>query len=78
MDKEIIILGKFYLKSGHVIEEKIIFDKESSREDVNTFVEETKGFIKTAFRENVNFQLTFGSTTFRGNEIVAVTIEEQQ
>lgn len=77
MGKEVTILGKFYLRNGNVIEEKVVLDKDNSREDIDAFVKELKDIIKTAFRENIEFQFTFGFTMFKGSELVAATITEQ-
>ena len=33
MDKEVTIVGKFYLRNGNVIDEKIIFGKDDNKED---------------------------------------------
>lgn len=76
MDKDVIILGKFYLKNGNIIEEKIVFDKDNDRNDIDSFINNTKDGIKKAFRDSINFQFTFGLTVFRGSELAAVTIEE--
>lgn len=78
MDKDIIILGKFYLKNGNIIEEKIVFDKDNDRNDIDSFINNTKDSIERAFRDNINFQFTFGFTVFRGSELAAITIEEIQ
>ncbi len=76
MEKDVTFLGKFYLKNGNIIEEKVVLDKENSREDIDNFINNTKEGIKLAFKEDVNFQFTFGFTTFRGSELAAITIEE--
>lgn len=76
MDKEVTIVGKFYLRNGNVIEEKVVFDKDNNKEDIENFIKDIKYRVKEGFRENYNFQFTFGFTTFRGNELAAVTIEE--
>lgn len=78
MKKDVIILGKFYLKNGNIIEEKIVLDKESNREYVNNFINNAKEEVKLAFKENIDFQFTLGSTIFRGSEIAAVTITEKE
>ena len=76
MDKEVIIVGKFYLRNGNVIEEKVVFDKDNNKEDIENFIKCIKYRVEEGFRENYNFQFTFGFTTFRGSELAAVTIEE--
>lgn len=78
MDKDVTILGKFYLKNGNIIEERVVLDKENSREDIGNFINDIKQSIKVGFRENINFQFTFGFTIFKGSELVAVTIEEEK
>lgn len=78
MDKEVTIVGKFYLKNGNVVSEKVVFDKDNRKEDIENFIKDIKYRIKEGFKENYNFQFTFGFTIFRGNELVAVTIEEAQ
>lgn len=78
MDKEVTIVGKFYLRNGNVIDEKIIFDKDDNKEDIEKTIKDVRDMIKKGFREGYNFQFTFGFTTFRGNELVAVKIEEEE
>ena len=78
MDKEVTIVGKFYLRNGNVIDEKIIFDKDDNKEDIEKTIKDVRDMIKKGFREDYNFQFTFGFTTFRGNELVAVKIEEEE
>jgi hypothetical protein len=67
------IVGKFYMKSGAIIEEELAFDcdKESAEKYINNLKNKV---IKTGFREDYNFQFTFGSTMFRGKDISAVTL----
>lgn len=74
MDKDITILGKFYLKSGIVIEDKITFDKENTKEQIKEFMNDLKQGIKISFKENADFQFTFGFTTIRGSELAAFTM----
>ena len=78
MDKEVTIVGKFYLRNGNVIDEKIIFYKDDNKEDIEKTIKDVRDMIKKGFREDYNFQFTFGFTTFRGNELVAVKIEEEE
>lgn len=78
MDKEVTIVGKFYLRNGNVIDEKIIFDKDDNKEDIEKTIKDVRDMIKKGFMEDYNFQFTFGFTTFRGNELVAVKIEEEE
>lgn len=78
MDKEVTIVGKFYLRNGNVIDEKIIFDKDNNKEDTEKTIKDIRDMIKKGFREDYNFQFTFGFTTFRGNELVAVKLEEAE
>lgn len=78
MDKEVTIVGKFYLRNGNVIDEKIIFEKDDNKEDIEKTIKDVRDMIKKGFREDYNFQFTFGFTTFRGNELVAVKIEEEE
>lgn len=78
MDKDVTILGKFYLKNGNIIEERVVLDKENSREDIDNFIKDTKQTVKVAFRYNIDFNLTFGFTILRGSELVAVAIKEEK
>lgn len=78
MDKDLTILGKFYLKSGVIIEDKIVFDKENTKEEIKEFMEDLKQGIKTSFKENANFQFTFGFTTIRGSELAAFTMTAEE
>lgn len=75
MEREVrTIVGKFYLKNGNVIEEKIILNKEKDKKYVKSIIK----YMRYVFEEDCNFQFTFGTTTFRGNELVAVKIEEAE
>lgn len=78
MDKEVTIVGKFYLRNGNVIDEKIIFGKGDNKEDTEKTIKDIRDMIKKGFREDYNFQFTFGFTTFRGDELVAVKLEEAE
>jgi len=78
MDKEVTIVGKFYLRNGNVIDEKIIFGKDDNKEDTEKTIKDIRDMIKKGFREDYNFQFTFGFTTFRGDELVAVKLEEAE
>lgn len=78
MDKEVTIVGKFYLRNGNVIDEKIIFEKDDNKEDTEKTIKDIRDMIKKGFREDYNFQFTFGFTTFRGDELVAVKLEEAE
>jgi hypothetical protein len=70
--EKLIFKGKFYLKSGCIVEEKVIFDEDNEQEDINETVEEMRSSIKEGFRNNTNFQFTFGMTIFRVSDISAV------
>ena len=78
MNKEVTIVGKFYLRNGNVIDEKIIFGKDDNKEDTEKTIKDIRDMIKKGFREDYNFQFTFGFTTFRGDELVAVKLEEAE
>ena len=78
MDKDLTILGKFYLKSGVIIEDKVIFDKENTKEEIKEFMDDLKQGIKTGFKENADFQFTFGFTTIRGSELAAFTMTAEE
>ena len=73
MEKEVKIIGKFYMRSGVVIEEEVVFDKDNDKEVVENFIKDMKHRVKEGFREDYNFQFTFGYTMFRGKDISAVT-----
>lgn len=73
MEKEVKIIGKFYMRSGVVIEEEVVFDKDNDKEAVEEFIKDIKYRVKEGFREDYNFQFTFGYTMFRGKDISAVT-----
>lgn len=73
MEKEVKIIGKFYMRSGVVIEEEVVFDKDNDKEVVENFIKDMKYRVKEGFREDYNFQFTFGYTMFRGKDISAVT-----
>lgn len=75
MDKDLTVLGKFYLKSGVVIEDKIVFGKKNTEEEINEFIDSLRDGVKLGFKENsMEFQFTFGFTTIRGSELAAFTI----
>lgn len=78
MGKDFTVLGKFYLKSGVVIEDKVVFDKENTEEEIKEFMDSLKEGIKTGFKENMEFQFTFGFTTIRGSELAAFTMTAEE
>lgn len=78
MGENFTVLGKFYLKSGVVIEDKITFDKENTEEEIKEFMDNLKKGIKTGFKENMDFQFTFGFTTIRGSELAAFTMTAEE
>ena len=73
MKNDVKIIGKFYMRSGVVIEEEVIFDKNNDKEAVEDFIKDMKCGVKKGIRDNDNFQFTFGYTIFRGKDISAVT-----
>ena len=73
MEKEVKIIGKFYMRSGVVIEEEVVFDKDNDKKVVEEFIKDMKYKVKEGFREDYDFQFTFGYTMFRGKDISAVT-----
>lgn len=73
MENDVKIVGKFYMRSGAVIEEEVVFDKDSDKEVVEKFIKDMKYRVKEGFREDYNFQFTFGYTMFRGKDISAIT-----
>lgn len=73
MENDVKIVGKFYMRSGAVIEEEVVFDKDNDKEVVEEFIKDMKYRVKEGFREDYNFQFTFGYTMFRGKDISAVT-----
>lgn len=73
MEKELKIIGKFYMRNGAVIEEEVIFNKDNDKEVVEKFIEDMKHDIIEVLRDDYNFQFTFGYTMFRGKDISAVT-----
>lgn len=73
MENDVKIIGKFYMKSGAVIEEEVVFDKDNDKKVVEDFIKDMKYRVKEGFREDYNFQFAFGYTMFRGKDISAVT-----
>lgn len=73
MENDVKIIGKFYMRSGAVIEEEVVFDKDNDKKVVEEFIKDMKYRVKEGFREDYNFQFTFGYTMFRGKDISAVT-----
>lgn len=76
MKKDVTIIGKFYLKNGAVLKESVVFDKDNEKEVVIQFIQSVKDAVKEGFRENCDFQITFGETIFRGTDISAVTFTQ--
>lgn len=78
MENNMTYIGKFYLKSGQMIEEKVWFDKSENREDVNNYMHELVNNFKKSIRNNYDNTavLTFGNTVFRISDISAMTIKE--
>lgn len=75
LDKEITLAGKFYLKSGVVIEDVVVFDVKSDPIEVQKTIKKLKDDIANFLKdESVSFQLSFGNTLFRGKDISAVTL----
>ena len=75
LDKEITLTGKFYLKSGVVIEDVVVFDVKSDLIEVQKTIKKLQGDIADFLKdESVSFQLSFGNTLFRGKDISAVTL----
>lgn len=79
MGKDLTILGKFYLKNGIVIEDKVVYEKGHEGEDIRkgaeNLVKAIRDGIELAFKENIEFNFSFGSIIFRGSEIVACDIK---
>lgn len=73
-NKRITLLGKFYLRNKFIIKDKITFSEASSKKEIEDFITNFKESLKYGFRENADFQFTFGQTTFRGSELVAFSI----
>lgn len=73
MEHDVKVVGKFYMRSGAVIDEEVVFDKDNDKEVVENFIKDMKYRVKEGFREDYNFQFTFGYTMFRGKDISAVT-----
>lgn len=78
MEKDIKVIGKFYLKNGAVIDEEIVFNKDNDMETVNKFIKKFRDSVKEGFRQDYDFQLTFGYTMFRGKDISAVTFATEE
>lgn len=72
MDKKLTFKGIFYLKSGCIIEEEIIFDECNNQEDIDSTVKDLKDSIKNGLKDKDEFIVTFGFTIFRGSDISAV------
>lgn len=75
IDKEITLAGKFYLKSGVVIEDVVVFDVKSDLIEVHKTIKKLKDDIANFLKDDsISFQLSFGNTLFRGKDISAVTL----
>lgn len=82
-EKDVTFIGKFYLKNGVVIEDKIIFDKNDTKhtkEEIKEFMGDFKESIKNEFKYNDNNlgYFTFGFTTIKVSELVAFTIIKEE
>lgn len=78
LDKEITVVGKFYLKNGAVIEEKIVFNINNELSVVRKTIENFKTEIEVGLEhKDGGFQISFGNTIFRGKDISAVTFTEK-
>ena len=77
LDEKITIFGKFYLKSGVVIEDKIVFNVDSELSTICDEIDKIKKRIQNAFNEDYNLQISFGNTILRGKDISAVTFIEK-
>lgn len=66
------ILGKFYLQSGVIVEDSVIVDAESVKEVIANY----KATIQKGFTSTYNYPFVFGNTTFKINDISAVTFED--
>jgi hypothetical protein len=73
MKNDRTFIGKFYLKSGAVIEDEIIIDKENDECIIKGLISDTKRLIKEAIKNGVEAQITFGNTILRATDISAVT-----
>lgn len=75
MSNNPIILGKFYLKNGSLIERKMIF-KDKTMEEIDHIIDNLIKDMEESFNNTRRFSIRFGDTVFRGDEIAAVTIKE--
>lgn len=73
-NKGITLLGKFYLRNKFIIKEEVTFSENTLKEEIEEFVNNFKKSLKYGFKENVDFEFTFGQTTFRGSELIAFSI----
>lgn len=66
------IVGKFYLKSGVVVDDSVMTDGAS----VKTVIADYEATIQKGFTSTYNYPFKFGHTTFKINDISAVTFED--
>lgn len=72
LQKDVILKGKFYLKSGAVLEESTTFKSdEDSYDDVNEVINEIIDTSKGAFRTGDSFVIWFGDAVIRGDDLSA-------
>ena len=72
LQKDVILKGKFYLKSGAVLEESTTFKSdEDSYDDVNEVINEIIDTSKGAFRTGDLFVIWFGDAVIRGDDLSA-------
>lgn len=67
------IVGKFYLKSGAVVEEEVVVNAES----VETVIAGCRDTIQKGFTSTYNYPFKFGDTVFKINDISAVTFTNE-
>lgn len=69
------VKGMFYLTGGSVVEE-IISMNDTSEQSAHDALEKLKEGIQGKFRNNEDFQFSFGNAIFRGADISAIQFIE--
>ena len=70
------LYGTFYLKSGAIIEEEMLFDDKTTRNEFSEIYKALIDGIEKGMSTDNGGTVTFGYTVFKFSEIVAVKFSE--
>lgn len=79
LQKDLVIEGKFYLKSGAILEESVTFEAgKDTYEDAQELMESINSTAKESFRNNNSFVLWFGDAIIRGDDLSSFTLKVKE